>query len=113
MTGTRTEHDLIGERQVPADRYFGIQTLRALENFEITRIPISHYPQFIDANFLSATNVCYPCHSPGGSFDGVDSTGNSIGAKDYWADAIYPDLTSKEKWCAGWLRHFFLYEWQG
>ena len=49
MTGTRTEHDLIGERQVPADRYFGIQTLRALENFEITRIPISHYPQFIDA----------------------------------------------------------------
>ena len=49
MTETRTEHDLIGERQVPARRYFGIQTLRALENFEITRIPISHYPQFIDA----------------------------------------------------------------
>ncbi len=49
MTETRTEHDLIGERQVPAGSYFGIQTLRALENFEITRIPISHYPQFIDA----------------------------------------------------------------
>ena len=49
MTETRTEHDLLGERQVPAGRYFGIQTLRALENFEITRIPISHYPQFIDA----------------------------------------------------------------
>jgi hypothetical protein len=61
----------------------------------------SHYPRFIDANFLSATNVCDTCHSPSGSFDGVDSTGNSIGAKDYWTDAIYPDLTSQEKWCAG------------
>jgi aspartate ammonia-lyase len=49
MTDTRTEHDLLGERQVPADRYYGIQTLRALENFEITRIPISHYPHFIEA----------------------------------------------------------------
>jgi len=49
MTETRIEHDLLGERQVPADRYFGIQTLRALENFEITRIPISHYPQFVEA----------------------------------------------------------------
>jgi aspartate ammonia-lyase len=49
MSKTRTEHDLLGEREVPAGRYFGIQTLRALENFEITRIPISHYAQFIDA----------------------------------------------------------------
>ncbi len=49
MTETRTEHDLLGDRQVPVDRFYGIQTLRALENFEITRIPISHYPQFIEA----------------------------------------------------------------
>jgi aspartate ammonia-lyase len=44
---TRIEHDLLGEREVPADRYYGIQTLRALENFKITGIPISHYPLFI------------------------------------------------------------------
>ena len=49
MNKTRTEHDLLGDRQVPADRYFGIQTMRAMENFEITRIPISHYPHFIAA----------------------------------------------------------------
>ena len=49
MSETRTEHDLLGEREVPAGAYYGIQTLRALENFEITRIPISHYPQFIEA----------------------------------------------------------------
>ena len=49
MSKTRTEHDLLGEREVPAGRYYGIQTLRALENFEITRIPISHYAQFVEA----------------------------------------------------------------
>ncbi len=49
MTDTRTEHDLLGERQVPADRYYGIQTLRALENYAITGIPISHYPRLIQS----------------------------------------------------------------
>jgi aspartate ammonia-lyase len=44
---TRKEHDLIGEREVPAERYYGIQTMRALENYQITGIPISHYPLFI------------------------------------------------------------------
>lgn len=45
--GFRKEHDLLGERLVPAERYYGIQTLRALENYSITGIPISHYPNFI------------------------------------------------------------------
>ena len=43
----RIEHDLLGDREVPAARYYGIQTLRALENFDITGIPISLYPQLI------------------------------------------------------------------
>jgi aspartate ammonia-lyase len=47
MNPTRLEHDLLGERDVPADRYYGIQTLRAVENFAITGIPISHYPRLI------------------------------------------------------------------
>ena len=47
MEKFRLEHDLLGERQVPADRYFGIQTLRATENFNITGIPISHYPRLV------------------------------------------------------------------
>jgi aspartate ammonia-lyase len=29
----RTEKDLLGEKQVPADAYYGVQTMRALENF--------------------------------------------------------------------------------
>ena len=47
MADYRVEHDSLGERQVPAERYYGIQTLRALENFSITGIPISHYPRLV------------------------------------------------------------------
>ena len=46
---TRREKDLLGERDVPADRYFGVQTLRAVENFPITGIPIAQYPHLINA----------------------------------------------------------------
>ena len=45
----RVEHDLLGERQVPANAYYGIHTLRALENFPITGTPISIYPELINA----------------------------------------------------------------
>src|SRR3954466_9116529 len=45
----RTEHDLLGDRTVPADAYYGIHTLRALENFPITGTPISIYPDLVNA----------------------------------------------------------------
>src|SRR5687767_11753380 len=45
----RVEHDLIGERAVPYDAYYGIHTLRALENFPITGTPISIYPDLVAA----------------------------------------------------------------
>lgn len=47
MNNTRLEHDLLGDRDVPADRYFGIQTLRAVENFSISGITIARYPGLI------------------------------------------------------------------
>jgi len=43
----RTEHDLLGEKEVPDDVNYGIQTLRALENFDITGVPISFYPDIV------------------------------------------------------------------
>ena len=46
---TRREHDLLGYRDVPYEFYYGIQTLRALENFNITSIPINHVPELIVA----------------------------------------------------------------
>ncbi len=45
----RREHDLLGERSVPATAYYGIHTLRALENFPITGTPISVYPDLVAA----------------------------------------------------------------
>jgi aspartate ammonia-lyase len=48
-TNTRTEHDLLGDFQVPADAYYGVQTARALENFKITGQPLSVFPNFITA----------------------------------------------------------------
>jgi aspartate ammonia-lyase len=43
----RTERDLLGEKQVPDTAYYGVQTLRAIENFRISGVPISHYPELI------------------------------------------------------------------
>jgi aspartate ammonia-lyase len=40
----RLERDSLGERRVPATAYYGIHTVRAIENFPITGIPIAHYP---------------------------------------------------------------------
>jgi len=45
----RTEHDLLGDRAVPAGVYYGVHTLRALENFPITGTPISIYPDLVMA----------------------------------------------------------------
>ncbi|HEX5726837.1 MAG TPA: aspartate ammonia-lyase [Longimicrobiaceae bacterium] len=45
----RTEHDLLGERHLSTDLYYGVQTLRATENFPITGIPISQYPHLVHA----------------------------------------------------------------
>ena len=45
----RVEHDLLGDREVPADAYYGIHTLRARENFPITGIAISTYPDLVNA----------------------------------------------------------------
>lgn len=45
----RREHDLLGERDVAAHVYYGVQTLRAVENFPITGVTLSQYPEIINA----------------------------------------------------------------
>jgi aspartate ammonia-lyase len=46
---TRVEHDLLGEKRVPADAYYGVETARALENFHISGVPLRLYPNLIKA----------------------------------------------------------------
>ncbi len=46
---TRREHDLLGDREVPFEVYYGIQTLRALENFNISGMSLNLFPALIEA----------------------------------------------------------------
>jgi len=49
MSTTRTEHDLLGDREVPAEAYYGVHTLRAKENFQITGETIASFPELVIA----------------------------------------------------------------
>ncbi|MGI0405758.1 aspartate ammonia-lyase [Helicobacter himalayensis] len=46
---TRKEHDFIGELEIEEGVYYGIQTFRAVENFDITHERLSNFPSFIKA----------------------------------------------------------------
>jgi len=45
----RVEHDLIGEKQIPINAYYGVQTARAQENFHITGVTLAGFSTFISA----------------------------------------------------------------
>lgn len=47
MSTTRIESDLIGTREIPSEDYYGIQSVRAIENFPITGIGLNHYPELV------------------------------------------------------------------
>ncbi|MBP6344844.1 aspartate ammonia-lyase [Neisseriaceae bacterium CLB008] len=49
VASTRLEKDLLGTLEVPADAYYGIQTLRAANNFHLSGVTLSHYPKFVMA----------------------------------------------------------------
>ena len=50
--GFRVEKDLLGEKQIPNDAYYGVQTLRALENFQISGVTTKDYPELVNAFVL-------------------------------------------------------------
>jgi aspartate ammonia-lyase len=49
LTSVRREHDSLGERDVPNHAYYGVQTVRAIENFPFSGIHISQYEHFVRA----------------------------------------------------------------
>jgi aspartate ammonia-lyase len=49
VAATRTEHDFLGEKQIPAAAYWGVHTARAVENFPISGTRISAMPDLIRA----------------------------------------------------------------
>lgn len=46
---TRLEHDLLGDKLVPSEALYGVQTLRCIENFDISKQTLSEFPNFIKA----------------------------------------------------------------
>ncbi|KUF44006.1 aspartate ammonia-lyase [Myroides marinus] len=49
MKSTRKEHDFLGELEIPNDLYYGVQTFRAVENFNITGLTLNKETEFIKA----------------------------------------------------------------
>ncbi len=45
----RIEKDFLGEKRIPGDKYYGVQTMRGMENFHITGIPMGSEPYFVKA----------------------------------------------------------------
>ncbi|HSE94553.1 MAG TPA: aspartate ammonia-lyase [Methylomirabilota bacterium] len=45
----RIEHDFLGNREIPDDVYYGVQTLRATENFPISGVLLRRFPEFVNA----------------------------------------------------------------
>ncbi|MGP1415921.1 MAG: aspartate ammonia-lyase [Treponema sp.] len=43
----RREHDLLGELEIADEAYYGVQTFRSVENFKITGVKLSNYPDFV------------------------------------------------------------------
>lgn len=52
---TRTESDLLGSREIPEQALYGVQTLRGIENFRISKFHLNEYPAFI--NGLAITKM--------------------------------------------------------
>lgn len=49
ITSYRVEHDSLGEREIPNNAYYGVQTVRALENFAISGVPLRNFAHFVNA----------------------------------------------------------------
>jgi aspartate ammonia-lyase len=49
VTSYRSEHDSLGEREIPNNAYYGVQTIRALENFAISGVPLRNFAHFVSA----------------------------------------------------------------
>jgi aspartate ammonia-lyase len=49
VSPVRVEHDSLGEREVPDHAYYGVQTIRGMENFKISGIAMHHFEHFIRA----------------------------------------------------------------
>lgn len=62
---TRTESDLLGSVEVPCDVLYGVQTLRGMENFAISKFRLSEYPRFIEGLAIVKLGAAIANHEMG------------------------------------------------
>lgn len=65
MTKYRTGIDLIGEKQIPADALYDVQTLRCLENFNISHFHLNEYPSYLKGLALTKMGAADANHQLG------------------------------------------------
>lgn len=65
MTKFRTGSDLIGEKQIPADALYDVQTLRCLENFNISHFHLNEYPNYLNGLALTKMGAAEANHQLG------------------------------------------------
>ena len=56
----RSEHDSVGERSVPKDVYYGVQSLRAAENFPITGLAVHPEQSLVFVHDFTLSLLCCP-----------------------------------------------------
>lgn len=61
----RTESDLLGSVEMPADVLYGVQTLRGIENFEISKFHLNEYPLFIKGLAMTKLGAAEANHELG------------------------------------------------
>ncbi len=85
LTQTRLEKDSIGIKEVPAQAYYGVQSMRAMENFTITGLPVRR--EMIDA-LAVLKKACALANREAGSIDArvadaISAACDEICAGDY------------------------------
>lgn len=61
----RLESDLLGEREIAADALYGVQTLRGIENFQISSFRLDQYPRFIEGLAYTKWGAAIANHQEG------------------------------------------------
>ena len=97
----------LGEKQIPNDAYYGVQTLRALENFQISGVTTKDYPELVNAFVLvklAAIRANYESGAlPKYVLDAVEKACAEVLAGKYH-DQFLVDLIP------GWCRYISKYE---
>jgi aspartate ammonia-lyase len=105
----RMEHDLLGERELPDTAYYGVQTLRGMENFPLSGIPLRHFQHFVRALAL-VKKAAAAANSELGVLDQERAKAIAAACEEIIAGKLHEHFTVDM--IQGWRRHFDEHERQ-